>query len=240
MAAPPPGQLPLTIEPRPDYAAAAFVEGEPNEAARAWLAHAEVWPDRRLALWGEADRGKTHMLRIWADRTVAEVLDGPALTGFPGVVRAAGVAVDDADRADEAALLHLLNAARDLDRPVLLAGRLPPARWPTALRDLASRLRAVTAVEILPPDDAMMRSLLLRWLAERGLVAGESLHERLLRHLPRSPSVLRAAVARLDDDATTFQRRTISAPMLRAALQAVSVCDDARAQDACQHRPIGP
>lgn len=218
MALPVPGQLPLKIEPGSNYAAETFVEGESNKAARAWLERTEVWPDRRLALWGEPDRGKTHLLRIWAERTGAEVMDGPALTGFPTLASEGGAAVDDADRADEAALLHLLNTARDLGRPVLLAGRAPPARWPTALRDLASRLRAVTAVEILAPDDTMMRELLLHWLTERRLVAGEPLHVRLLRHLPRSPSVLRAAVARLDADATASRRRTVSAAMLRAAL----------------------
>ena len=213
-----PGQLPLEIEPRPNYTAAAFIKGASNEAARIWLDRTEVWPEGRLALWGEADRGKTHLLRIWAARTGAASMNGPALAGFPEVTSPVGAAVDDADQANEAALLHLLNSARDLGRPVLLAGRLPPARWPTALRDLASRLRAVTAVEVQAPDDAMMRDLLMLWLTERRLVAGESLHVRLLRHLPRSPEVLRAAVARLDRDATASRRRTVTATMLRAAL----------------------
>ena len=98
------------------------------------------------------------------------------------------MAVDDADRADEPALLHLLNTARDLGRPVLLAApaaaRPLVGRW---LRDLESRLRAITAVEVEAPDEELLRQLLLRWLAERRLVADESLHNRLLLRLPRSP-----------------------------------------------------
>jgi chromosomal replication initiation ATPase DnaA len=215
-------QLPLPIPARHAYDEASFLAGAPNEAARTWLGRTEVWPERRLALWGGEDCGKTHLLQIWACRTGADVIDGPALSGFPDVASPAGVAIDDADRADEAALLHLLNTARDLGCPVLLAARLPPARWTIGLHDLGSRLRAITTVEVGAPDDELLRRLLLQWLAERQLVADETLHDRLLLRLPRSPEVLRAAVARLDVEALTSRRRTVTPAMVREALAGVA------------------
>ena len=231
-------QLPLLIPGTPCHDAASFLHGESNAAARAWLDRTESWPDRRLALWGAGARGKTHLLRIWCARTGADYLEGAALTGFPALPSARGVAVDDADRADESALLHLLNAARDVDCPgecpvggpvggpvgcpggcpVLLAASAPPARWTVALPDLASRLRAMTAVEIAAPDDDLLRRLLLRLLTEHRLSAEPALHEWLLTRLPRNPEALRAAVARLDHDALVSRRRTVSPAMLRAAL----------------------
>lgn len=213
-------QLPLMIPARPVYDETSFLAAASNEAARTWLGRTEVWPDRRLALWGGADRGKTHLLRIWAGRIRADVLSGPSLSGFPEVASRFGVAVDDADRADQAALLHLLNTARDLDRPVLLAARQPPAHWATTLLDLGSRLRAMTAVEVEAPEDELLRQLLLHWLAERRLVADETLHDRLLLRLPRSPDVLRAAVARLDQDALASRKRKVTPAMVRDALAA--------------------
>lgn len=217
-------QLPLMIPSDPVYAAE-FLPAASNEAARAWLDQTEAWPDRRLALWGGADRGKTHLLRIWAERTGAEVMDGRTLTGLSGISARAGVALDDADAADEHALLHLLNTARDRDRPVLLAARAAPARWPVTLPDLASRLRAFVAVEVGAPGDELLRGLLLRWLTEHRLVADEALHNRLLTHLPRSPDILRAAVARLDRDALVSRRRKITPAMLSAALADASFDD---------------
>jgi len=210
-------QLPLLIPSEPVYDEASFLLAQSNEAARAWLDQTDVWPDRRLALWGDTDRGKTHLLRIWATRTGAEVLHGPALAGFPQVTSPFGAAIDDADRADEHALLHLLNAARDLGRPILVSTRSPPARWPVALPDLASRLRAITAVEVEAPDDDLLRRLLLHWLKERQLVADAALHDWLLTRLPRSPEALRAAVDRLDRDALISRRRTVTPGMVRAA-----------------------
>jgi chromosomal replication initiation ATPase DnaA len=215
-------QLPLPIPARHAYDEASFLAAGSNEAARTWLGRTEVWPERRLALWGGEDCGKTHLLRIWADRNAAEVIEGAVLSGFVEIA-STGVAVDDADRADETALLHLLNTARDFGRPVLLAARLPPARWTIGLRDLASRLRAITTVEVGAPDDDLLRRLLLHWLAERQLVAEETLHDRLLLRLPRSPEVLRAAVARLDVEALTSRKRTVTPAMVRDALIAVGV-----------------
>jgi chromosomal replication initiation ATPase DnaA len=218
-------QPPLLIPIEQRYDEAGFLPAPSNEAARTWLARTELWPENRLALWGDAARGKTHLLRIWARRHGADLISGPELTGFPRIESPAGVAVDDADRAEEAALLHLLNTAHDLGCSVLLAGREPPARWPVALRDLASRLRAITTVEVETPDDELSRRLLLRFLGERRLVADPALHDRLLTRLPRRPDVLLAAVTRLDHDALASRRRTVSPMMLRAAL-AAAVHDD--------------
>jgi chromosomal replication initiation ATPase DnaA len=114
----------------------------------------------------------------------------------------------------------LLNTAHDLSRSVLLAARQPPAHWATNLLDLGSRLRAITTVEIEAPDEELLRQLLLHWLAERRLVADESLHNRLLLRLPRSPDVLHAAVARLDQDALVSRKRTVTPAMVRDALAA--------------------
>ncbi len=219
-------QLPLLIPHGNAYDEASWLAAESNEAARTWLGRTEVWPEHRLALWGEAGRGKTHLLRIWAARTGAELVEGPALSGFPEVTSPSGVAVDDADRSEPAALLHLLNTARELDRPVLLASQAPPARWPVTLRDLESRLRAITAVEVEAPDDELLRQLLLRWLAERQLVADPTLHDRLLLRLPRRPDMLLAAVARLNEDALTSRRRTVTPTMVRAALADIAGDED--------------
>lgn len=187
--------LPLPHEPR--YGAD-FIAADSNEEARAWLARGEAWPQRRLALWGEAGTGKTHLLRLWAASVGAELLGGPALRG-PAGSPVRPVAIDDADAcADAPALLHLLNSAAEAGRPVLLAGRVPPARWPVALPDLASRLRAILAVRIAPAEDDLLRTLFLRLAAERQVIVPARVQNWLLLRLPRTAAAVREVVARLD------------------------------------------
>jgi chromosomal replication initiation ATPase DnaA len=141
------------------------------------------------------------------------------------------LALDDADTvADERLLLHLLNTARDRGLSVLLTGRASPSRWPIGLADLSSRVRAITAVEIEPPSDELLRALLMRMLADRQLKVGETVQEWLLLRLPRSPAALREAVARLDRESLVRQQ-----PITRLLAACVLDMDDLEGADV----PIG-
>ena len=164
-----------------------------------WLNRTADWPDGRLALWGDEGRGKTHLLRIWAVRAGATVLTWPPPGGDGAPVAAGPIAIDDADMiADDHGLLHRLNAAREAGVPVLLTGRTPPSRWTAVLPDLASRLRAMTAVQIDPPEDSLLEALLVRLLNERQMTMGDGARAWLLTRLPRTAAAMREAVARLD------------------------------------------
>jgi chromosomal replication initiation ATPase DnaA len=191
-------QLALPFPHAPDYARADFLEAPSNAEALAWLARTEDWPGGRLAVWGEAGCGKTHLLHRWAAAMGAAVMTGPALRGWPDLPGTGGAAIDDADAAEETALLHLLNAAAEAVSPVLLGSRVPPARWLVRLPDLASRVRSVSAVGIGPPEDDLLRALLTRLLSERRLGVSPPLQAWLLLRLPRTAAAVREAAARLD------------------------------------------
>jgi chromosomal replication initiation ATPase DnaA len=220
------GQLTLPIFREPRFAASDFCAAPSNAEACAWLRRTEMWPGLRLALWGEAGRGKTHLLHVWAEGNQALICAGADLTGVPKVSR--GIAIDDADvLRDETSLLHLLNAATDATMPVLLAARAPPARWQVNLPDLASRLRAITAVEIGPPEDALLRILLARLLAQRQLRPAEAVLDWLITRLPRSAAALGDAVARLDSAALDRQRNItvrFAGRVLADVLQPDEIC----------------
>jgi DnaA regulatory inactivator Hda len=223
-------QLPLPFPHQPGYAAIDFLTDDSNHDAMAWLSRMADWPDMRLALWGQGGCGKSHLLHIWAQRSAAILLAGQTLRSLDSVPESGALALDDADTVeDERILLHLLNTARDRGLYVLLSGRAPPARWPVCLADLSSRLKAMTAVEIQPPSDALLRALLMRLAADRQLRLGETVQEWLLLRLPRSPAALREAVARLDRASMACQQpitRSLAARVLDLAEIAVADADE--------------
>lgn len=209
-------QLPLPFPHAPDFARSPFVEAPSNAEALTWLERDQVWPSHRLAIWGEAGCGKSHLLFRWAQRERALLHHGPSLS-LATVPPTTAIAIDDADLCAERPLLHLLNAAAEAGLPVLLAGREAPSRWATGLADLASRLRATTAVRIRPAEDALLQRLLALLFADRQLSVAEPLQEMLLLHLPRAPQALREAVSRLDRMALAAGHR-ITRPLVQQML----------------------
>lgn len=224
-------QLLLPFPHAPGYDARDFLPAASNREVLAWLD--TDWPDRRLALWGPAGCGKSHLLHIWAEQTGARMLTGQMLSeqtlrDLNGVPENGALALDDADTvAAEPLLLHLLNTARDQGLSVLLAGRTPPSRWPVRLPDLSSRLRAITAVEIHPPSDDLLAALLMHLLSDRQLNVAQPVQDWLLTHLPRSPAVLRQAVARLDRTSLA-----IGKPITRALAASILTDDGFAVADA--------
>jgi chromosomal replication initiation ATPase DnaA len=222
-------QLLLPFQPPANHDPCDFIAADSNQEALAWL---DVdWPDRRLALWGPGGCGKSHLLHIWAGRTGAVLLCGQTLRDLDCLPVAGGVALDDADTVSaEPLLLHLLNTARDRGLRLLLSGQTAPSRWPIRLADLSSRLRAITAAEIRPPNDALLAALLMRLLADRQLIVPQAVQDWLLLRLPRHPAALREAVARLDRASLTFGSgitRALAAKVLAEEL------NPAKADDVC-------
>ncbi len=213
----PPAQLPLPLARPPSSARADWVPDASNAEALAWLADPATWPLHRLALFGPPGTGKTHLLRIAVADHGWRLIEGAALTPDLALAPAPGTALDAADQADQQALFHLINQAAATGAPLLLAARLPPARWATTLPDLASRLRATHAVALAEPTDALLAALLTKHLADRQLRLDALVQAWLLARLPRDAASLGAAIAALDD-AALAQSAPITRPFARQVL----------------------
>ena len=202
-------QLPLDLGFRPALGRADFLIAPCNAAAVAWIDRWPDWPAPALALWGPAGSGKTHLLEVWRARSQAAAIAPRALTSSAlpqllGASRAA--AIDDAEGADEEALLHLYNMLAERQGHLLLAARLPPARWAIRLADLRSRLVAAPAVAVEAPDDALLGAVLVKLFADRQLRISEDLIAYLLPRIERSFAAAQAIVAALDEAALAGQR----------------------------------
>ena len=226
-------QLALPLPIAASFDARDVIADASNEAALSWLAKPEAWPLGRLAIYGAAGLGKTHLARAAAARFGWRWLDGMSLRGLPAPAPQ-GNAVDDADCvADEAALFHLINLCAERGESLLLIGREAPARWPVRLPDLASRLRATQAVGVGSASDALLRALLSKFFADRQLRVEPDVQAWLLTRLPRDAASLAEAVARLDRAALGMGGR-ITRPLARLALNGwlaeQGVCEDSETE----------
>ena len=119
---------------------------------------------------------------------------------------------------DERALFHLLNLALEEKAYLLLTTRTVPARWTFAVRDLGSRLRALPIVAIAPPDDGLLRAILVKLFADRQVAVDESLIGYVATRIERSCAAACRAVRRLDQEAMRQKRpltRALAGEVLR-------------------------
>jgi chromosomal replication initiation ATPase DnaA len=211
---------------RPAFGAADFLVAPSNAAAVAWLDRWPDWPSSATVLHGPLGCGKTHLAHVWQARSGAVQHAAASLTpeAVPSLAANAAVVIDDAERAAERPLLHLVNLVAERGGHLLLTAPAPPARWMTALPDLRSRLVAMPEVAMLVPDDALIGAVLLKLFADRQLAVGEDVVVFLLHHMERSFAAARRLVAALDRAALIAQRR-ITVPFARQVLAAESMPD---------------
>ena len=205
-----PRQLVLALDHSVSFAREDFLRGPSNSTALTLIERWPDWPDRIVALIGPEGSGKSHLAAIWAEATGARVLSAKLLstTDVPGALATGALVVEDLESValDEQALFHLINLAREERAYVLLTARSAPASFAVTIRDLASRLRAVPTVMLTPPDDALLRSLLVKLAADRQLELDESLLTFLINRIERSFAAAHAAVQKLDHEAMRQQR----------------------------------
>ena len=136
----------------------------------------------------------------------------------------APLAVEDADRLpyDEKALFHLINLAREKRLFVLLTARAAPGRWNAKLPDLASRLVALPSVEIGAPDEALLRTVMLKQFTDRQLDIDPKVLEYLAVRIDRSLQAAAAAVEAVDRAALASGRK-ISRQLVSDALASAKV-----------------
>jgi chromosomal replication initiation ATPase DnaA len=217
-----PRQLALMLPHAESFARDDFLEGPGNKSALALLEAWPEWPSHAVLLVGETGSGKSHLASIWAERSGARAIAARTLATahVPDALATGALVIEDVDPAslDQQALFHLLNLAREEEADVLLTARTLPASWALEVKDLASRLRAIPVVQLRPPDDELLRALIVKFCADRQLVVDETVVSYLLPRIERSFAGARRAVALLDAEALRRGRpitRALAAEVLR-------------------------
>jgi len=217
-----PRQLAFALPHAESFTRDDFLEGPANAAGLALIDSWPDWPNRIMLLVGPEGSGKSHLAAIWAEQAGARAISAHALTAtaVPGALATGALVLEDLNSsdADERALFHLLNLAREDGAFVLITARTAPAAFAIELRDLRSRLRALPTVSLLPPDDHLFRALIVKFCADRQLAIDETVVNYLTNRIERSYAAVRRAVELLDAEALRLGRpvsRALAAEVLR-------------------------
>lgn len=230
-----PEQLVLALPHRQAQEAEDFLVSRSNAAA---VDLVDGWPGWALPaalVVGPAGAGKSHLANVWRLRSqallvAAQRLDESAVRVFE---ERRTLVVEDVDRGigSEQVLFHLLNLAREKAGSILLTSRAAPGEIEIALPDLRSRLRAIPPVMIEAPDEALIRSVLVKLFSDRQLAVEPHVIAYLALHMDRSMDAALKVVAVCDRLSLAMQRK-VTRTIAAAALGAVAEPEDGSATEA--------
>jgi chromosomal replication initiation ATPase DnaA len=219
-----PQQLALALEHAESLAREDFLIGPSNAAALALVDAWPDWPQRTMVLAGPEGCGKSHLAAIWSQAVGARLIAARALEEktVPLALTTGSLVVEDLAPGgfDERALFHLLNLAREDHAFLLLTTRAGTLASGSTIRDLRSRLQALPVVALAPPDDALLRAVLVKLFNDRQVSVDEKLIGYLAVRIERSFAAARAVVTRLDEAAMRLKRpltRSLAAEILQPA-----------------------
>lgn len=214
----------------PGFQRDGFLVSGSNAAALNAVDRWRDWSGPVAALWGDKGSGKSHLAAIWAQDAGAAAGSGAELDDrlMRTLMAAPRFVLDDADQApDPERLLHLLiGLEADPGRRALLTGTRAPGLWAQAPRDLVSRLGALPAIAIGPPDDALLARVLRRLAVARGLALEPEtlayLGARMERSFAAAAAVVEAIEAQLGPGGRGGRA---GVTLARKALAALAACD---------------
>jgi chromosomal replication initiation ATPase DnaA len=210
-----PDQLIFDLPHRPALGVEDFLISRSNQAAADIVDRWPHWPNPAVAVVGPPHAGKTHLANVWRLKSGAARLEAHAL-GEADVVAASAtgaVLVEDlhAGVADQRALFHLLNLVREHKLTLLLTSRAPPGELDFSLPDLRSRLRALPLVTIDPPDEALLKAVLVKHFTDRQLAVEPHTIGYIALRLEQSMEAAAAIVAEIDRAAMASHRKVTRA-----------------------------
>jgi chromosomal replication initiation ATPase DnaA len=211
-----PKQLTLELPLEPRFGREDFLVSPSNERAYALIERWPDWPDTILLLEGPKGSGKSHLAAIWAAQSHGWRVDAfeVGTDRVPHLVSNGALVIEDLHSAggDEPALFHLLNLARERRAYVLITTAVAVGELPIRTPDLKSRLRLAPSVSLDPPDDALLRAVLVKLFVDRQLVVDTTVVDFLALRIERSLAAAAETVAALDREALSRGRR-ITRPM---------------------------
>ncbi len=181
-------QLVFELGHTPAQGEADFLVGEGNRLAHSRIMAFPHWPDPVTLLIGPPKSGKSHLARIFADRSGAVFAGRDDLEALATEGGNRPLIVEDADRAgyNEAGLFHLLNQSMRDGRPLLLSAREDVGQWPLATDDVRSRVRRATAFTLEISDDIQLSQMFVKLFSDRQIKVDPKIVAYLVARMERS------------------------------------------------------
>lgn len=223
-------QLPLGFEPGELFTFDSYVAGNNTVAVGLAQQTALGNGENQLYFWGEAARGKSHLLQACCNLaaknqqtvcylTPAEIKN-QSTAMFDGLEQLELICLDDidtllVDAAWETALFDLINRVRENNNRLIMGSSHPPEEAFVKLPDLRSRLFWGPVFQLQELSDKEKYQALRYRARQSGLELPENVAAYLMQRYPRDMFGLFERLAMLDKASMAMQRR-LTIPLVKS------------------------
>ncbi|AIL12456.1 hypothetical protein IM40_01225 [Candidatus Paracaedimonas acanthamoebae] len=212
-------QLIFNFSPSCSYKAEDFIVTNSNQEAFSWITQWMSWPHHSLLLIGPHYSGKTHLATIFQNLSSATFIKEAELQNSEIFFSSntTPFILDPVHLQEEKQFLHFYNLCRERQRKLLLTAETHPTQWHIKLPDLSSRLKAIPCTTIAPPDDLLIRGILLKRFSDLQITISGSVLDYLVTHLERTYATLQNTVLLLNDT-SLVEHKKVTLPLVKKAL----------------------
>jgi chromosomal replication initiation ATPase DnaA len=213
-------QFALEFAHEPSLALSDFIVSEANFLAFEHIVSFPNWSTPMTLLLGPAKSGKSHLGRIWKEKSGAfiatnEIIETLAKEGGKQPILIENI---DCEGFDEVGLFHLLNQSIRDSRPLLMTATKPISAWHYKTNDVLSRARLATSFSVDTPDDAQLSQMFAKLFDDRQVKVDPKIIAYLVSRMERSSEEVVILVALMDKIAFS-KGKPISLGVASEALQ---------------------
>lgn len=197
-----------------------FIESSSNQLAYKYVSN---WPNnfgilpysKTLIIKGPKSSGKSFLANLWAQKTGALFLKKNYKLTTSILEHHQAFIIDGFDSNwSEEDVLHYFNLLHENNKYLLITLTKIPY---IALADLSSRINSVNKIDILMPDDELIRILIFKQFSNLSILINDDVINYLLKIIPREFPKILSVVNDINKNSLE-QKRKITVPFIRSLI----------------------
>ena len=217
-------QLTLEIKSSDNYKIEDYIISNSNNHAYQHIVNSkEMWGvspyNNFLLLCGARSSGKTHLATIWRKKAEANFLNIDQIELSTNSNQA--IIIDNIENIqDEEKFLHFFNQRIISQYKTLLTINEDLQRF--ALRDLDSRIKSINKVSINPPDEELIKMIIIKLFSDRSIKITNAMLSYIIYRIDRSYESIHRFVHQVDEYSLILQK-AITIPLLSKIIDQIDL-----------------
>jgi len=214
-------QLSLNLKKKKIYEKDDFLVSNSNKEAYRLINSWPEWRSRKIIIFGDSGTGKTHLSKIWENKTSAIILNLNKLKKikFESFFQKKNIFIienissffDKINKKEknnlEKKLLHFYNLIEEKKGYLLLTSLIAPKLWKISLPDLKSRILSSIAVKIKKPNDELLSSVLVKLFVDKQILIDKKIIKFIVYRSERSFANLENIVNKIDKQSLITKKK---------------------------------